>query len=802
MPGEPTSVPLSRGLAGYLTVGLLAATLAGLAAGAVLHAVGLVATGNLAWLTVSGAGLGYAVWAMVYSLLHHRLGVDLLAVLALAGAIAVRELLAAAVVSVMLASGRALEGWAARRARRDLSGLLERAPREARLYRSQSLVTVPLDEVTPGDVVLVAHGDAIPVDGTVAAGKAVLDEAALTGEPLAVERVAGDAVRSGAVNSGPAFDLVATANAADSTYAGIVRLVTEAEESQPPFVRLADRYALRFLLVSVIAAGAAWLLAGPDRAVAVLVVATPCPLILAAPVALVSGMSVAARRGVVVKSGGVLEALARCTTLLMDKTGTLTSGRPELSAILPAQTHNALETLCLAASLDQASGHVLAGAVVRAARARGCELAMPEQTREVAGHGIRGTVAGHLVAVGKATFCGVGGPSDLPGWAKVARRRAKLDGALTVFVSVDDEPAAVLILDDPIRADAVRTVRALRAGGITRLVMITGDRAEVAETVAAVIGLDEVLAERTPAEKVAAVSVERRRAPVIMVGDGINDAPSLALADVGVAIGASGATASAQAADAVLTVDRLDRLGEVVALARRTHRIALQSVMAGMGMSLAAMGIASVGLLPAVWGAVLQEAIDVAVILNALRALRSEATVVRLTPEVVALSRRFQAEHQAIRAHLTELRAAADYLGLAKPAEALARIRRAHHMLVNDVEPHEQAEDRELYPQLHQVLGWPGATATMSRGHAEITHQIRRLGQLLDEIGDAEPDDADVADLRALLYGLHAVLALHTTQEDESYLSLAQDDQNQKGPKVPGEPQPSALPSPRNHAVR
>ena len=777
MRGEPVPVPLPRRLARYLTAGLLVATVAGLAAGATLHGAGFAAAGDTAWLTVSVAGLTYAVWAAVYSLLHRRLGVDLLAVLALAGAIAVRELLAATVVSVMLASGRALENWAAGRARRDLSGLLERAPREARLHRGQSLVTVPLDVITPGDVILVAHGDVTPADGTVAAGKVVLDESALTGEPLPVERSAGDAVRSGVVNSGPAFDLVATASSADSTYAGIVRLVTEAEESQAPFVRMADRYALWFLLVSIIAAGGAWLLAGPGRAVAVLVVATPCPLILAAPVALVSGMSVSARRGVVVKSGGVLEALARCTTLLMDKTGTLTSGHPELTAILSAETQDALEALRLAASLDQASGHVLAGAVVRAAKARGCELMMPAQTQEVAGQGIRGEVAGHRVAVGKAAFCRMGSPAGLPGWAKVARRRAKLDGALTVFVSVDGEPAAVLILDDPVRPDAARTVRALRAGGIRRLVMVTGDRAEVAKTVGAVIGVDEVLAERTPEEKVAAVGVERRRAPVIMVGDGINDAPALALADVGVAIGASGATASAQAADAVLTVDRLDRLGEVVALARRTRRIALQSVLAGMGLSLAAMGVASAGLLPAVWGAVLQEAIDVAVILNALRALRSDTTAVRLAPELVALSRRFQAEHQAIRGHLEELRAAADCLGIVKPAEAIARIRQVHRMLVNEVEPHEQAEERELYPQLDQVLGWPGATATMSRGHAEIAHQIRRLGQLLAEIGDGEPDDADAADLRALLYGLRAVLALHTEQEEESYLSLAEEDE-------------------------
>ena len=519
------------------------ATVAGLAAGGLLRIAGSSAAGDIAWLIVGAVGLAYAIWTMADSLRRHRVGVDLLAVLAIAGAIAVRELLAAAVISVMLASGRALENWAAHRARRDLSGLLERMPRTARLYRDRSLVTVPLEEIVPGQIVLVASGDVIPADGTVRSPVAILDESALTGESLPVEHLAGERARSGSVNAGPAFDLLVTADPAESTYAGIVRLVAEAEESQAPFVRLADRYAVWFLLFSLATAAVAWVFSGADRAVAVLVVATPCPLILAAPVALVSGMSLAARRGVVVKSAGVLEALSRCTTLLIDKTGTLTSGRPELAAILSSGRQDATEILRLAASLDQASGHVLASAIVRAAKTRGCELSTPEGTREEAGQGIKGRVDGRNVAVGKAAWCGIGRSADGPGWVTAARRRARLDGTLTVFVSIDDEPAAVLILDDPIRPDAARTIRALREGGVGRIVMLTGDRAEVAETVGATIGVDEVLSERAPAEKVAAVRVEQRRGRVVMVGDGINDAPALALADVGVAIGVSGAVA-------------------------------------------------------------------------------------------------------------------------------------------------------------------------------------------------------------------------------------------------------------------
>ena len=428
-------------------------------------------------------------------------------------------------------------------------------------------------------------------------------------------------MRSGAANAGSPFDMLVTHSSADSTYAGIVQLVSEAESSQAPFVRLADRFALWFLLVSVVTAAVAWGVAGAARAVAVLVVATPCPLILAAPVALVGGLSRAARRGVLIKGGGVLERLAKCTTVLIDKTGTLTTGRPALAAVFPAAGMPADAILSMAGSLDQVSAHVLATAVVHAAVERKCQLSLPEHVEEVPGQGIRGSVNGHSVALGKATWAGVIGA---PAWAKAARRRARLDGSLTVFVSVDDEPAGVIVLDDPVRPDAAKTIRALRRSGINRIVMVTGDRPEVAETVGAVIGVDETLAERSPAEKLDVVRSERRRAPTIMVGDGINDAPALALADVGVAMGARGATASSEAADVVLTVDRLDRIGEARAIAHRSHRIALQSVIAGMGLSLGAMGVASVGLLPAVWGAMLQEAIDLVVIVNALRAVLGE----------------------------------------------------------------------------------------------------------------------------------------------------------------------------------
>jgi soluble P-type ATPase len=345
-----------------------------------------------------------------------------------------------------------------------------------------------------------------------------------------------------------------------------------------------------------------------------------------------------------------------------------------------------------------------------------------------------------------------------------------------LFDAAPDAPVGVLLLDDPIRPDAARTIRQLRRDGMRRIVMVTGDREENAQSVGAVIGVDAVLAERTPAEKVEAVKIERRGGATIMVGDGINDAPALALADVGVAVGARGATASSEAADVVLTVDRLDRLGEAIVIASRSRKIALQSVVVGIGLSLAAMGVAASGHLAPVWGAVLQEAIDVAVIVNSLRALLDTTSATRLSADEAALARRFSAEHTTLRPDLAQIRDTADRLDATRPAESLALVRGVHRFLVDELDPHEQAEDHDLYPVLARVLGGNDPTATMSRAHIEISHFIRRIGRVLDDIGPEGPDGHDIVELRRLLYGLHAILQLHFAQEDEGYLSLADDD--------------------------
>ena len=735
---------------------------------------------HLAWLAVGVIGGVFSITDLVLELRRGRFGIDPLALLSIVGALLVREYLAAAIISVMLASGRSLERWATHRARRELQALLVRVPKTAHVLRDGAVTTLPLASVAPGDLVLVESGEMVSIDGTIISEAASLDESALTGESLPVERTLGEHVRSGVLNAGSPFEIRATATADESTYAGIIRLVRDAESTPVPFVRLADRYSQAFLVVALLVAGAAWLMGGPTRAVAVLVVATPCPLILAVPVALVSGLSRAAQMGIIVKSGAVLEQLSHCRTLLIDKTGTITRGRPELNEVLVAGPMPADELLRLAGSLDQTSPHVLANAIVQAALSRRLELAMPASVEEVAGQGIRGDVEGRHVRVGTAAWCGVSGSAS---WSHAARRRARLDGALTVFVGVDGSAAGALVFDDPIRPDVVRTLRSLRRRGITRIAMVTGDRIEVAETVCATIGVDAVLAERTPQEKLDIARDESARAPTIMVGDGINDAPALALADVGVAMGSRAATAASEAADAILTSDRLDRLDDAVSIAQRSLFIARQSMITGISLSLVAMVVASIGWLPAVGGALLQEVIDVAVIVNSLRALRPRERPVRLSPDELTVTAHFRAEHVNLRAQIDEIRRVADELGTLSPESTIATVRAVQKMLLEEILPHEEAEESTLYPVLERVMGGREPLGAMSHAHREIAHQIRRLGQVIDDLPEHEMEDADLAELRALLYGLHVIVKLHTAQEEENYLYF--DDRHLDAPTTP-----------------
>ena len=609
---------LVAAVSAYLEPFLLAVTAAALTAGGVAWVADADGLADLLWGLGTVFAIVPAVGWVVAALRRGHAGVDLIAVLALGGTLAVREYLAGALIALMLATGRTLEAAAQRRASHDVRALVERVPRTARRHTDVGVRMVPLAEVEIGDLLAVGPGEVVPVDGHVESALAVLDESVLTGESLQVERARDEAVRSGVVNAGGAFDLRVTATEQDSTYAEIVRLARQAGAESAPVVRLADRYAAWFLPLSLAVAGLAWLLSGSAvRAVAVLVVATPCPLLLAAPVAIVSGLSRASRLGVVVRGGGALENLGRARTLLLDKTGTLTGGSPRVLDVAAAPGWSPAQVLRLAAALDQYSPHVLAHAIVDAARERGLALPVVADVTEEPGRGASGTVDGQRASIGRIDTA-----DAVPSWAAAVDNRALLDGAAVAWLTVAGHVVGAVLLRDPIRSDAPRTLRHLRAAGIERILMLTGDRAEPAHEVAAVLGLDGVRAELSPADKVAAVRAERERAVTVMVGDGVNDAPALAVADIGVAMGARGSTASSEAADIVLTTDRVDRLADAVAIAGRARRIAVQSALGGMLMSLAAMAVAAVGLLPPAAGALLQEGIDVVVILNALRALR------------------------------------------------------------------------------------------------------------------------------------------------------------------------------------
>lgn len=752
---------------------LVVVTVGSLAAGGIAWLAGSNEVADGCWIAGTLAAIVPAVWWVVVALRQRRAGVDLIAVLSLVGTLLVGEYIAGALIAVMLAGGRALEAAAERRASHDLRALLERAPRFARRRTGAEVTVIPVTEVAVDDLLVVGRGEVVPVDGRIVDAVAVLDESVLTGEPLQVERTAGEPIRSGVINAGTAFEMRATATAQDSTYAGIVRLAEQAGAESAPIVRLADRYAAWFLPLTLVVAGASWAASGSAvRAVAVLVVATPCPLLLAAPVAIVSGLSRASRQGVVIRSGGALENLGDATTLVMDKTGTLTMGRPAVVDVLAGPGHDATEIMRLAASVDQMSPHVLAEAIVTEALTRGLSLSLPTDVVEEPGRGVTASIDDRRVQVGKL-------PSGVvhADWARAAVNRATLDSAAIAWVSVNAELIGAVLLRDPLRRNAPRTIRRLRAAGLNRLVMLTGDRAEPAREVATVLGLDEVYAQQSPADKVAAVRAERERAVTVMVGDGVNDAPALAAASVGVAMGARGATASSEAADIVLTTDRLDRLADAMDIARWSRRIAVQSAVVGMTLSLVAMAVAALGWLPPAAGALLQEGIDVAVILNALRALRGNPAVdIELPADTEKMLRRFAAEHDELRDTVESLREAADQLVAGADAAALQSLTRVHGFLTDRILPHEKAEETGLYPALAGPLGSGEATATMSRTHAEIQRLTDRIGthvSLAKAHNAIQPEQVD--DLLACLYGLYALLRLHFLQEEENYFTLTDD---------------------------
>lgn len=742
-------------------------------------AVSGITAGGLAWLFGRPAW-AQGIWALatlpvivglavsiVRDLAVGRFGVDAIALLSMSGALLLGENLAGIVVAIMYAGGNLLEDYAVGRAERDLKTLIDRAPRIAHRYSGQQVHDVAVDEIAIGDRLLVRAGEVLPIDGILASEFGAIDEAAVTGEPLPVVRERNAPLRSGSVNVGETFDMTATTVAGESTYAGIVRMVTAAQTAKAPFIRVADRFALALVPATLILAGAAWLFSGDAvRALAVLVASTPCPLILAAPVAFVAGVSRAARDGILIKGSSALESLARTYTIMFDKTGTLTVGGARLVAIETAPHFSSDDILHFAGSLEQASHNVVASAIVTAARARSIALVGPENVREAMGSGIEGRVAGKLVKAGSDKF--VFGHSKLQPWAVRVLRRGSWRSALSVFVSVDGQPIGALLLADELRRETPRAIQGLRTSGIKRIVMVTGDRADTAETIGAALDIDAVLADRVPSDKVEAVAVERRLHPTIMVGDGINDAPALAAADVGIAMGARGASASSEAADVVILVDRLDKVVDAVTIARRTYGIALQSIFIGLGLSGIAMIAAAFGLLSPVAGAISQELIDVAVILNALRTLSSGRRMGRGALPQSAI-RALEQDHEVLNGALNRLREIADKLDDAPKDIAASLVSEAYQIVSKRIVEHEREDETVVYPRLNRSLGSNPALAAMSRAHREILHLARLLSRLTNDMTVESVDRYFIRDAQRIIESIEALVRIHNAQEEDIY---------------------------------
>ena len=552
-----------------------------------------------------------------------RIGVDAIALVSMSAALLLDQSLAAVVVALMYSGGVLLEDLARGRAQHDLRALEDRSPRLAHRRRHGGIETVPVTDVAVDDELLVGAGEIVPVDGSLLDKDARLDESVLTGEPLPIARSVGQLLRSGTINAGEAFTMRATAPASESTYAGILRLVAAAHTARAPFMRMADRFALALLPATLTIAAGAWLWSGdPLRGLAVLVVATPCPLILAAPVAFIGGISRAARLGLLMKGSPALEALANVKTAVFDKTGTLTLGGAELLQMETPPGRDEDEVVRLVASLEQASNHVVASAMVDQGRRRRLALDVPEEVRESRGAGVSGKVRNNLVRAGSRSY--ILGKAPIPSWAEPGERRYRGQPVLRIYAEVDGCLAAIFTFGDAVRQDARNTIDQLRREGISRFVMLTGDDDEAARRLSAALPFDRVVAHATPQSKVEILKEELAAQPAMMVGDGINDAPSLATATVGVAMGARGATASSEAADIVVLPDRLEPIAQGLAIARQTRRIALQSIVAGLSLSGVAMVAAFAGAISPVEGALIQEGIDLAVILNALRTLRQQ----------------------------------------------------------------------------------------------------------------------------------------------------------------------------------
>lgn len=558
-------------------------------------------------IAITGGTLAFLMFVeMIKTLRSGKYGVDILAITAIVATLLVNEYWASLMILIMLTGGESLEDYAQKKAGQELQSLLDNTPRTAHKLQGDQQLDVAVDTLEIGDHLVIKPGEIVPADGRVIMGESTFDEASLTGEAKPMSKKVGDELMSGSVNGDSSVKMVVEKRAEDSQYQLIIKLVEESKEKPARFVRLADRYAVPFTLIAYLIGGIAWWASGdPVRFAQVLVVASPCPLILAAPVALVAGMSRSSKSGIVVKTGTAVEKLAETKTIAFDKTGTITKGILEVTGVAPVQGFSEAELLRVAASAEQGSAHILARSLVQAVP----QLLPVTDLKEISGQGITATVDGRQVKVGNARFI------DVP--------EAKTD-TTAIYVAIDEKYAGTIYFSDTIRPEASKTIARLKAQGITDLLIVTGDGRTVAEAIAEEVGLTEVHARCLPQDKLTILtSIPKEKRPVTMVGDGVNDAPALTVADVGIAMGAHGSTAASESADVVILKDDLERVAEALMISRETMKVAKQSVLIGIFVCVFLMIVASTGVIPALFGAMLQEVVDTVSILSALRAKKS-----------------------------------------------------------------------------------------------------------------------------------------------------------------------------------
>lgn len=554
------------------------------------------------------------VWGMIEDLRSGKYGVDILAATAIITSVILGEYWAGMVIVLMLTGGEALEDYAERRAKKELSDLLERKPKKARVLRKGKTLEIRASEIVVGDKVIILPGEVVPVDGEIIEGTSYFDESDLTGESLPLSKTVGDQLLSGSINSDGAVTILATHSAKDSQYEQIIKLVKSAAASHAPFVRLADRYSIPFTILSFMIAGTVWVMTGDAvRFLEVIVVATPCPLLLGAPIALISGMSRAAKHGIIVKTGSALERLAEVETVAFDKTGTLTKGQPVVSGVLTFNKFSRNEVLGYAASIEKSSGHILAKAIVAEAEKNKLKINPAKQVKETSGQGLSGRLQGKTIMVGRLKFLQESG-INLPD--SVTNNKQK---NTATYIAVDNKLAGIISFIDEVRPESKSMLKSLKAMGIRHTLMVTGDNQSAADLIAKRLGIETVEANCLPGDKIRSIESVKFK-PVAFVGDGVNDAPVLTAADVGIALGARGSTAASESADVVILLDDVSKVAQSIDISKRTFFIAKQSILMGILISIGLMGIFATGRFKPVHGAAIQELVDVAVIFNALRA--------------------------------------------------------------------------------------------------------------------------------------------------------------------------------------